>query len=52
MVDVTAAHLDGSILAEGQVTSRILRTDNAFDIGSVQVDDGDVPKLKLMLPYK
>ena len=33
MIDVTAEHLGGRILATGAVRSRTLRTENAFDIG-------------------
>jgi DUF917 family protein len=36
-IEVTAEHLGGSIVAEGRVRSRQLRTENAFDIGSVVV---------------
>jgi hypothetical protein len=39
MIDATASHLGGSILAEGPVRSRTLRTENAFDIGTVEVGE-------------
>jgi DUF917 family protein len=39
MIEVTAEHLGGSILTEGPVRSRELRTENAFDIGSVVVGE-------------
>jgi DUF917 family protein len=39
MIDVTAEHLGGSIIARGAVRSRELRTENAFDIGTVVVDE-------------
>ena len=39
MIDVTAEHLGGRILATGAVRSRTLRTDNAFDIGAVGVGE-------------
>jgi uncharacterized protein len=39
MIDVTAEHLGGSILTEGPVRSRVLRTENAFDIGTIVVAD-------------
>ena len=39
MIEVTAEHLGGSILAEGPVRSRELRTENAFDIGTVAVGE-------------
>jgi uncharacterized protein len=39
MIEATVSHLGGSILAEGPVTSRGLRTENAFDIGSVRVGE-------------
>ena len=39
MIDVTAEHLGGRILTTGPVRSRTLRTDNAFDIGTIEVDD-------------
>lgn len=38
MIEVTAEHLEGSFLAEGVVRSRELRTENAFDIGTIAVD--------------
>jgi uncharacterized protein len=39
MIEVTAEHLGGALLAEGPVRSRQLRTENAFDIGTVTVGD-------------
>jgi DUF917 family protein len=39
MIDVTAEHLGGSILTEGPVRARELRTENAFDIGTVAVGE-------------
>ena len=39
MIDVTAEHLGGRILATGPVRRRTLRTENAFDIGTVEVED-------------
>jgi DUF917 family protein len=39
MIEVTAEHLGGSIIAEGPVRGRELRTENAFDIGTVLVDE-------------
>jgi hypothetical protein len=39
MIEVTAEHLGGSILAEGPVRRRELRTENAFDIGTVLVGE-------------
>jgi uncharacterized protein len=39
MIDVTAEHLGGRILATGPVRRRTLRTENAFDIGSVEVEE-------------
>jgi DUF917 family protein len=39
MIDVTAEHLGGSILTQGPVRSRGLRTENAFDIGTIVVGD-------------
>ncbi|MGI8506032.1 MAG: DUF917 domain-containing protein [Solirubrobacteraceae bacterium] len=38
MIEVTAEHLGGRVMAEGPVRSRELRTEHAFDIGSVVVD--------------
>ncbi|MGZ4293472.1 MAG: DUF917 domain-containing protein [Solirubrobacteraceae bacterium] len=37
MIDVTAERLGGRILATGRVRRRVLRTENAFDIGTVEV---------------
>ena len=39
MIDVTAEHLGGRILTTGPVRRRTLRTHNAFDIGTVEVQD-------------
>jgi len=39
MIEVTAEHLGGRILTTGPVRSKSLRTDNAFDIGAVEVED-------------
>ncbi len=39
MIDVTAEHLGGRILTTGAVRSRILRTENAFDIGTIEVGE-------------
>jgi DUF917 family protein len=39
MIRVTADHLDGRILARGAVRSKSLRTENAFDIGTVVVGE-------------
>ncbi|MGH2895113.1 MAG: DUF917 domain-containing protein [Solirubrobacteraceae bacterium] len=39
MIDVTAEHLGGRILATGPVRTRTLRTHNAFDIGTIEVED-------------
>jgi uncharacterized protein len=39
MIGVTAEHLGGRILATGAVRSRTLRTDNAFDLGTIEVED-------------
>jgi uncharacterized protein len=38
MIEVTADHLGGRILAQGPVRSRELRTEHAFDIGTVTVE--------------
>jgi uncharacterized protein len=38
MIEVTADHLGGQILAQGPVRSRELRTEHAFDIGTVTVE--------------
>ncbi len=38
MIDVTVEHLDGRILARGPVRRRELRTENAFDVGTVLVE--------------
>ncbi len=38
MIEVTAEHLGGRILAQGPVRSRDLRTEHAFDIGTVIVE--------------
>ena len=39
MIEVTAEHLGGAVIAEGPVRSRQLRTENAFDIGTVTVGE-------------
>jgi uncharacterized protein len=39
MIDVAAEHLDGRLIAEGRVRSRKLRTVNAFDIGTIVVEE-------------
>jgi uncharacterized protein len=39
MIDVTAEHLGGRILTTGAVRRRMLRTHNAFDIGTIDVED-------------
>ena len=39
MIEVTAEHLGGALIAEGAVRSRVLRTENAFDIGTIVVDE-------------
>ena len=39
MIQATADHLDGRILARGTVRSKTLRTENAFDIGTVAVGE-------------
>jgi hypothetical protein len=39
MIDATVSHLGAAILAEGPVRRRVLRTENAFDIGSVTVGE-------------
>ena len=39
MIDATAEHLGGALIAEGPVRSRELRTENAFDIGAVVVGE-------------
>ena len=39
MIEVTAEHLGGALIAEGPVRSRHLRTENAFDIGTVTVGE-------------
>jgi len=39
MIEVTAEHLGGRILAEGSVRRRELRTENAFDIGTIVVEE-------------
>jgi DUF917 family protein len=38
MIEVTADHLGGRILARGPVRSRDLRTEHAFDIGTITVE--------------
>jgi uncharacterized protein len=39
MIDATAEHLCGRILTTGPVRARNLRTDNAFDIGTIDVEE-------------
>jgi uncharacterized protein len=39
MIDATAEHLGGRILTTGPVRRRTLRTENAFDIGTIDVGD-------------
>jgi len=39
MIDVTAENLGGRVIAEGAVRSRELRTEHAFDIGSIVVGE-------------
>jgi uncharacterized protein len=39
MIEATVGHLDGRILAVGPVRERELRTENAFDIGQIVVDE-------------
>ncbi|MGH2866803.1 MAG: DUF917 domain-containing protein [Solirubrobacteraceae bacterium] len=39
MIDVTASHLGGRFLTEGPVRERVLRTENAFDIGTITVEE-------------
>jgi DUF917 family protein len=39
VIDATADHLGGAILAEGTVRHRELRTENAFDIGAIVVGE-------------
>jgi hypothetical protein len=39
MIEATAEHLGGTLLTEGNVRSRSLRTENAFDIGTIEVQD-------------
>jgi uncharacterized protein len=39
MIDATAEHLGGRILTAGPVRTRTLRTENAFDIGTIDVGD-------------
>jgi uncharacterized protein len=39
MIEVTAEHLGGALIAEGAVRSRVLRTENAFDIGTIVVGE-------------
>ncbi len=39
MIEVTADHLNGAIVARGAVHKKLLRTENAFDIGSVHVGE-------------
>jgi hypothetical protein len=39
MIQATADHLDGRIIGRGAVATKTLRTENAFDIGTVAVGD-------------
>lgn len=39
MIEATVSHLRGTLLTSGTVRERVLRTENAFDIGSVTVDE-------------
>jgi uncharacterized protein len=39
MIEVTAEHLAGTLIAEGAVRSRVLRTENAFDVGTIVVGE-------------
>ncbi len=39
MIETTADHLGGAVIAEGRVRSRELRTENAFDVGTIVVDE-------------
>lgn len=39
MIDATVEHLHGRILATGPVRSRQLRTENAFDIGTIEIEE-------------
>jgi uncharacterized protein len=39
MIEATTEHLGGAVIARGPVRRRELRTENAFDIGSVIVED-------------
>ncbi|MGO9823420.1 MAG: DUF917 domain-containing protein [Solirubrobacteraceae bacterium] len=39
MIEVTAEHLGGTLIADGAVRSRELRTENAFDIGTIVVGE-------------
>lgn len=39
MIEVTAEHLGGRVIAEGPVRRRELRTTHAFDVGAIVVDD-------------
>jgi DUF917 family protein len=39
MIAATAEHLRGTILVTGAVRSRVLRTENAFDIGTITVGE-------------
>ncbi|MGI8715613.1 MAG: DUF917 domain-containing protein [Solirubrobacteraceae bacterium] len=39
MIDATAEHLGASIIATGTVRGRVLRTENAFDIGTILVEE-------------
>jgi DUF917 family protein len=39
MIEATVSHLGGSILAQGPVAGKVLRTENAFDIGNIIVGE-------------
>jgi hypothetical protein len=39
MIEATVSHLGGSILAQGPVAGKVLRTENAFDIGTIIVGE-------------
>jgi DUF917 family protein len=39
MIEVTTEHLGGTLIAEGPVRARELRTENAFDVGTIVVGE-------------
>ena len=39
VIDATAAHLGGNVLTRGAVRHKALRTEHAFDIGSIAVEE-------------